>query len=525
MATISLLAKNNFLRRYGWYLLLALLLLLYFVFRLINLTIIPIFADEAIYLYWSQLIMAEPGRYLFYPLNDGKTPLFIWLLMPFLKFASDPLFAGRFLSILFGAGQLILQIKLTAFFTKSRLWQYLSGLLIIFLPGFIFNQRLALMDSVLTFFLTLCFYYCFLVGLNYQKKRFLSRCLIINTGLAGLSLMLAFWTKFSALLFLPTLMVLSLYFIFTAPQFEKKNYQCFSLKQALTLMSLFASIGALGLLGLALLKISPLFGQIFARGGDFLYPLAEFFKNPLEIISRNLVFFLAVLKSYTSLSLLLSLIIFLLCSKKRASTLWILVYSLSLIAPIVIFGKQIYPRYFLPILPFLVLTFVLALKNSFLPKLFKALPILIIALLGINFYYLAITEPWRLPLVPADQSQFFAEWSAGYGIKEALILLETEYVEGKTLVLTEGHIGTLPDGLQVYLNNYPLRNHYRVEGIGMVNIGNLVDFLPLFSDYQRVVLLVNSHRLEISDHDNWQLIAQFRRPDVNSPSLQVWQLQ
>ena len=121
MLAINSLCKNNFFRRYGWQLSLVLLLLIYFVFRLINLLLIPIFADEAIYLYWSQLIMADYKRYLFYPLNDGKTPLFIWLLLPFLKFFADPLFAGRLLSVLFGAGQLILQTKLTALFTKHRL--------------------------------------------------------------------------------------------------------------------------------------------------------------------------------------------------------------------------------------------------------------------------------------------------------------------------------------------------------------------------------------------------------------------
>lgn len=525
MLALNFSPKNSFLRRHGFAIALALLLLLYFACRLLNLLIIPIFADEAIYLYWSQLISSEPSRYLFYPLNDGKTPLFIWLLLPFIKFFSDPLFAGRFLTIFFGAAQLILQVKLTSLFIKSRLWQYWSGLLIIFLPGLIFNQRLALMDTALTFFLTLCFYYCFLVGMDYQKKRILSRSLIIKTFLAGLSLILAFWTKFSALLFLPTLMVLSCYFIFTTPKSEEKNYQRFSLKQALTLISLFVSIAFLGLLGLALLKVSPLFGQIFARGGDFLYPLAEFLAHPLEIVARNIIFFLAVLQNYVTPPLLLALIIFLLCSRKRATTLWMLFCALSLITPIIILGKQVYPRYFLPVLPFLVLTFTLAAKNSFLPKIFKAMPIFIIALWGINFYYLAITTPWNLPLVPADQSQFFEQWSAGYGIREALSLLETAYSEGQTLVLTEGHIGTLPDGLQVYLSNHPLRNHYRVEGIGMVNEGNLADFLPLFAAYQRVLLLVNSHRLEITERNNWQLIAQFPRPDANSPSLQVWQLQ
>lgn len=526
MPAINSLCKNNFFRRYGWQLSLVLLLLIYLVFRLINLLLIPIFADEAIYLYWSQLIMADYKRYLFYPLNDGKTPLFIWLLLPFLKFFADPLFAGRLLSVLFGAGQLILQTKLTALFTKRRLWQFFSGLLVIFLPGFIFNQRLSLIDSALTFFLTLCFYFSLLVGIAYRQKRTLNRCLIKNVLLAGCSLILSFWTKFSALLFLPVLFVLFLYFII-APQPLGKNSdsQRLSGQQSLVLLILFTAIAFLGLAGLALLKVSPLFGQIFARGGDFLYSLADFWQHSREIIQRNLALFMAVLINYATLPLLIAMIIFLLFSKKRADTLWMLACALSLIAPIVILGKQVYPRYFLPILPLIILTFVLALKNSLLPKYWQLIPFVMIVLISVNFYYLAIVAPWNLPLLPADKSQFFAEWSAGYGIKETLTLLETDYAEGKTLVLTEGHIGSLPDGLQVYLANHPLRNNYRVEGIGMVNEGNLAKFLPLFADYQRVILLVNSHRLEIKDHSDWLLVKQFARPYPESPGLQVWQLQ
>src|SRR4030042_821895 len=74
------------------------ILLLYFILRLINLTILPIFADEAIYIRWSQVMRAE-ATLRFLPLSDGKQPLFMWLTIPFLKIFSDSLFAGRFLSL------------------------------------------------------------------------------------------------------------------------------------------------------------------------------------------------------------------------------------------------------------------------------------------------------------------------------------------------------------------------------------------------------------------------------------------
>ena len=72
---------------------------LYFILRLPNLTFQPIFADEAIYIRWAQVMRAEPTL-RFLPLFDGKTPLFMWAMIPFLKIFHDPLFAGRFLLII-----------------------------------------------------------------------------------------------------------------------------------------------------------------------------------------------------------------------------------------------------------------------------------------------------------------------------------------------------------------------------------------------------------------------------------------
>lgn len=74
---------------------------LYFVLRLPSLVLQPIFADEAIYIHWAQLMRAEPSL-RFISMTDGKTPLFMWLMIPLFKLSSDPLMAGRLLSVLFG---------------------------------------------------------------------------------------------------------------------------------------------------------------------------------------------------------------------------------------------------------------------------------------------------------------------------------------------------------------------------------------------------------------------------------------
>src|SRR3989344_497092 len=71
---------------------LLILLVVYLLLHLPSLTILPVFADEAIYIRWAQLIIDDWRRYLFFPMNDGKTPLFIWLLVPFQFLFSDQLY-------------------------------------------------------------------------------------------------------------------------------------------------------------------------------------------------------------------------------------------------------------------------------------------------------------------------------------------------------------------------------------------------------------------------------------------------
>src|SRR3990172_10833195 len=67
--------------------------------RLYNLTILPVFGDEAIYIRWAQVMRAEPTL-RFLPLSDGKQPLFMWSMIRLLKLFSDPLIGGRMLSVI-----------------------------------------------------------------------------------------------------------------------------------------------------------------------------------------------------------------------------------------------------------------------------------------------------------------------------------------------------------------------------------------------------------------------------------------
>src|SRR3989338_972947 len=87
--------------------------------RLINLKIIPIFTDEAIYTYWAQVALHDPAN-RFISLEDGKQPLFIWIAAIFQKFISDPLLASRLVSVVAGGFSLVgIYLLAKLFFDKK----------------------------------------------------------------------------------------------------------------------------------------------------------------------------------------------------------------------------------------------------------------------------------------------------------------------------------------------------------------------------------------------------------------------
>src|ERR1700693_1305729 len=66
--------------------------------RLYNLTLLPIFADEAIHIQWAADVWhGEPWK----PLIDGKL-LQVWLTALVIPWTPDSLWASRFISVLSG---------------------------------------------------------------------------------------------------------------------------------------------------------------------------------------------------------------------------------------------------------------------------------------------------------------------------------------------------------------------------------------------------------------------------------------
>ncbi|MCS7092589.1 MAG: hypothetical protein NZM26_04525, partial [Patescibacteria group bacterium] len=125
------------------FLLVSLILFIGFCLRFINLTVLPVFADEAIYIRWSQIMRAD-ATLRFLPLSDGKQPLFMWITIPFLKVFDDPLVAGRFISVISGmftiSGAFLLSFLLFRNFSLA----IVSALISAIVPYLVFFDRMAL---------------------------------------------------------------------------------------------------------------------------------------------------------------------------------------------------------------------------------------------------------------------------------------------------------------------------------------------------------------------------------------------
>ena len=497
--------------------------LFYLATHLVSLVILPVFADESIYIRWSQLIIDDWSRYLFFPLNDGKTPLFVWMLVPFQFLAADPLLAGRLVAVGVGLGQVLLTGALVKKLGGSRRAIALGMILTSILPFWFLHHRLALMDGLLTFWLTAAFLGAVeLASLAALNKKFkLSPVVLKWVMLTGLFIGLAFWTKLPAVLFLPLLVLPGLIY-----QTKFKLY--------LRYLILIGSSIFLGLVIFAGLKIHPAFGQLFSRGSDFLYPVKQvLLEGKWQDTVINFPTYFGYFKSYLSLPVILMSLAGLF-SKKRKRTYHILLWSaLVFILPIGLLGKVVYARYFLPAALFFTVSSALAidemitgwihqekkLQLKLINSLLLTSVVLVIVQVSLTFMVYSWVNPSRTPFVQSDGEQYLLAWSSGHGITQTVNLIQSLAQDHPVAVATEGYFGTLPDAVLMYLHRRDVSNIY-VEGIGVPVSQLPASFILRSKDYDQVLLVVNSHRL------NWQLPPELLKVEYcrpyRAPCLQVW---
>lgn len=423
-----------------------LFLLFFYTFtRSYNLSYVPIFTDEAIYLRWAQIANADLNklnlRPLFISLSDGKGPTFIWVIMFAMRLIADPVIAGRVVSILAG-----LFTMLGLFFLGKELFKnvwigVLSALLYIIFPMALVYDRMALYDSVMATFTVWGLY---LEVLLIQKRTYLSAALLgVVSGVAAMTKTNGFFI----ILLLPFSLILINW---------SKNKRIADVINWMP-YAFFAAVASYIIY--STLRISPYFYIIGQKNAVFIFPVSEWIHHPFLYFQSNMQALLDWFISYMTIPLLLLTVVSFVihASYFRAKALLALWFILPFVA-LGLFGKLIYPRYILfmvvPLLPlaaFSLFSIYRYIKNLHLWG------VILLLFLAFPVYteYLILTNFAQAPIPKSDRGQYYSDWPAGGGVPETVNFLKKEAEKGKVVVATQGTFGLMPYALELYLVHNP----------------------------------------------------------------------
>lgn len=479
---------------------------LYFLTRLQNLTAIPVFGDEAIYIRWSQIIKNEETL-RFIPQTDGKQPLFMWITAVLLRFHYDPLITGRFVSVCAGF-MLLLGIFLTTciiidFFNPSRdpikfvreslrdnfYYGFLSSLIYLFIPFTFFFDRLAVPDNLLSAFGV----WSLFLSLLLAKFRRFDISILLGTTLG-----LAWLTKSPAIYFI-ALSFLT-FFVFN---FKRINSYYLPIISSIIAFLIYN-----------ILRLGPQFNMIALRNKDYVWGLSEIIKHPLDPLIPHLHDTLAIFSQYISWPVLIFALIglFLFFFYQKNTHLFVLLAwtILPLIANSAM-AKVFTARYILFIIPSLLILISIGLSVFFKNNISRIIFILILLIPNLFWLKKISYDPFHTQLL-STETGYLSGWTSGWGIKNSADYLKERSKSVNVIVGTEGSFGTLPDGLQIYTDSTKQLTVIGL-GLGFTSIPNNLTNARNFGD--EVYLVINKSRLSLSslEQDKLELINSFSKPN------------
>lgn len=504
--------------------------------RSYNLNSLPVFADEAIYVRWAQVMRAEPTL-RFLPLSDGKQPLFMWVIIPLLKTFSDPVIAGRFVSVFTSLGTLLGVFVLTVLlFGKIReirtiveIRDWLKGnidvvwvaLLAAFIyaisPYSVFFDRMALADSMLAMFGVWTLFF----GTITAMKMRLDTAMFTGFALGG-----ALLTKSPSLFFV---ILLPSTFLFAKLGDSSKQ----RVVQLIKLGVLYGVVLIVGYAMYNILRLGPNFHLISSRNQDYVFPITHVLESPTDPLKFFLHRSYEWIRTLGPVLVLIFALLSLFANARKYRNQIIILFAWFFL-PILIqseFAKVFTARYIYFSIPYL---FVLA-ATAFLPivnrqedsghwgnrtvvKSVVLLALLVFTVSALRIDYLLLTNPRAAPLPRSERSGYLEEWTAGTGIKEAseIIRRQAENLpDGSHVVVgTEGFFGTLPDAMQAYLNDLP---EITVIGVGLDLTEIPSSLVESRNAGNKTYLVANSSRLNFGEAEftrmGLDVVASYKKAD------------
>lgn len=424
---LTWLKKNKYL---------TFLILFYFVFRLINLTKLPIFNDEAIYLDWGFRETHREG-FLYYSLYDGKQPLLMWIFGIMESVFSNPLFAGRIVSVIAGFLTMLGIFKLAKTFFTEKI-ALVSILLYIIIPIFSFYDRQALMESSVAAVGIWAGYFL----LKGFKENFFK-----NSILAGLILGIGFFIKSSSLIFSIVYVVLTLVF--------------FSISKKVKIIeNLFIAIGVF-ILSISLLIINPQFWSTLTLNSRYSLTFNEILTFPfshwLQSILANTeigFFYLTPLLFLVSVFGIVQIIL-----KKNNFQILFLSFFLLVFSIATLAVRAPGDRYIVSFLPFLVIpvayVFSLVFNKNKLTGVVFAVVVLIVPF-GLTVLQIADPPSYlslTLKYTRYNNATYLQGVTSGYAVSETINYFNNLSKSEKLIIAVGENTGNPESAIFTYFSN------------------------------------------------------------------------
>lgn len=414
------------------------LIAFYFVFRLINLTKLPIFNDESIYLDWGWREIHRSGN-LYYSLYDAKQPFLMWIFGFFESIFSDPLFAGRLVSVVTGFLSLIGIYKLAKYLFEGKI-ALISAFLYTLTPIFSFYDRQALMESAVAM---VGIWACYFILKSIKEKS------LKYPILTGLVLGIGFFIKSSSLIFIVSYALLVLFYTIVFKKFK--------------MISNFLATVIIFLATSSLLLINPQFWDTIGSNSRYTLTINELLSLPFDKWLQSIMANLQIgFYGLTPLLFLIGLvgIIMIFLKKDFLKKAFVIFFLLAFL--ITTFLVRIpTDRYLVSFLPFLVIPasyfiFFCFTKN----KIFGIMLYLFVLVIPFCLTTFQVIAPTNYLLATEKipyfgNSGYLSDSTSGYAVNQAINYFKAVSKHTKIIITVANNTGNPESAIITYFNNTP----------------------------------------------------------------------
>ena len=523
------------------------LILGFFAILSFNLLGQPLYLDEGLYIFWASLFHSDPN-FAYVSMQDGKTPLFIWLTSFLNPFFQNYLFTGRLISVLASLITMICGVLLAWKIAGSKA-AFFAFILFLICPFNILISRMAFVDSLFIAFGNLSITCLFFARDFIQNKKIILGFLL--AVFAGIFLGLGFMTKTTARVFLVAEIIVIGFWIlveFKNGYRDFINLKIHSLRshnfRTIFLLIIFAAL----LIGLyfeilGYLRIGGLrhWGMISIKEADLTFSLREIFANLTGHTSgyyylKNLPLYMEYLVVYFGTILVFFVFGIWQLFKKREN-LWLLIIPVIFFFAVFLSAKIPASRYLAILIPQVLIISAIGL-NKIWPSKVKFSKLFIIILLAIPAIMssILVASPTKAIYASDDRSYFVESEINVYGLDEIINILEAQkdtsvlgidaswgINEGLTATLGEKGIKTVV--LNKFIPTLPSEDLECEEGYAeqglcwKLNIGRLKDF----PDKQAFIYMtLNPNQVDLlSRISNVEIIKEFKRANSGVTSYLI----